>query len=84
MQLAGVLEKDLDYFLMDTPYVNRERLIDHEIAAKLNQCNMFTLIVLGKMLDVLLEYQHTLNTEQNTQISTNAQASDKDTDPKPE
>ena len=40
MQLAGVLEKDLDYFLMDTPYVNRERLIDHEIAAKLNQCNI--------------------------------------------
>ena len=47
-------------------------------AAKLNQCNASTLIVVGKILDALLEYQHTLNTEQN------AQPPDEDTGSKPE
>ena len=78
MRIADALEKDLDYFLLDTPYISREKLIDHEIAAKLNQCNASTLIVVGKILDALLEYQHTLNTEQN------AQPPDKDTGSKPE
>lgn len=78
MRIADALEKDLDYFLLDTPYISREKLIDHEIAAKLNQCNASTLIVVGKILDALLEYQHTLNTEQN------AQPPDEDTGSKPE
>ena len=45
MRIADVLEKDLNYFPMDTTYVNGKRLIDHEIAAKLNQCNASILIV---------------------------------------
>lgn len=59
IRIADALEKDLDYFLLDTPYVNRERLIEHEISAKLKQCNTSTLVVVCKILDTLLEYQHT-------------------------
>ena len=84
MRIADALEKDLDYFLLDTPYISREKLIDQEIAAKLNQCNASTLIVVGKILDALLEYQHTLNTEQNAQTQPHAQAPDIDTGSEPE
>ena len=34
MRIADALEKDLDYFLLDTPYISREKLIDHEIAGR--------------------------------------------------
>lgn len=65
MNLSRVLEKDFDYFLLDTPYANRDKMIDAEIAGKLGQCSSHTLIAVNKMLDVFLDYQRTFNTEQN-------------------
>ena len=65
MRIARVLEKDLDFFLRDTPYVSRNWVIDREIANKLDQCNASTLLAVSKILDVLLDYQQSLNTEQN-------------------
>ncbi len=60
LKLAYVLDKDFDYFLMDTPYARRNQLIDGEISMKLTMCNTSTLIAVNKMLDVLLEQQQAL------------------------
>ena len=38
LKLASVLEKELDYFLLDTPYARRDSIIDNEIAMKLKKC----------------------------------------------
>ena len=66
MQIAKVLEKDLDFFLLvDTPYVSRTKRIDLEIADKLDQCAPSTLLAVSKILDALLDCQHMLSTEQN-------------------
>lgn len=64
LKVSRVLDKDFDYFLSDTPYVRQSRIIDGEIADKLNQCNSATLVAASKMLDVLLEQQKLLSTEQ--------------------
>lgn len=57
LKLAFVLEKNFDYFLLDTPYAKCESIINSEIADKLNQCNSTTLITVSKIIDVLLEQQ---------------------------
>ena len=57
MKLSLVLEKDFDYFMMDTPYVRQERLIDTEILKKLKKCTPATLISVNKIIDILLEQQ---------------------------
>ena len=57
MKLSLVLEEDFDYFLMDTPYVRQERLIDTEILKKLKKCTPATLISVNKIIDILLEQQ---------------------------
>lgn len=58
MRIAYVLEKSIDYFLLDTPYAKRENIIDAEIAEKLNRCDSVTLLAVNKMLDILLEQQN--------------------------
>ncbi len=57
LKLAQVLDKDFDYFLLDTPYARQDSLIDGEISEKLKRCNTATLVAANKMLDVLLEQQ---------------------------
>lgn len=57
LKLSQVLDKDFDYFLLDTPYAKCSSIIDKEIAEKLNRCDAATLITASKILDVLLEYQ---------------------------
>lgn len=64
LKLAFALEKDFDYFLLDTPYAKCESIIDTEIADKLNKCNSTTLIAVSKMLDILIEQQNMLVAEQ--------------------
>lgn len=64
LKLAYTLEKDFDYFLLDTPYVRCDRMIDTEIADKLKQCNSTTLIAVNKIIDVLLEQQNMIDAEQ--------------------
>ena len=58
MRIAYALEKEIDYFLLDTPYAKRENLINAEIAEKLNSCDSVTLLAVNKMLDILLEQQN--------------------------
>ncbi len=58
MRLSVVLEKDFDYFLLDTPYVRRDRVIDSEILKKMEKCSPATLISISKIIDILLEQQN--------------------------
>ena len=58
MKLSLVLEKDFDFFLLDTPYAKCDSIIDKEIARKLGRCNAATLISVSKIIDVLLEQQN--------------------------
>ena len=57
LKLSLVLEKNFDFLLLDTPYAKCDSIINTEIAAKLKQCNVTTLITISKMIDVLLEQQ---------------------------
>lgn len=57
LKVAMALEKDFDYFFLDTPYANCNCIINTEIAEKLNRCNAMTLITASKILDVLIEQQ---------------------------
>lgn len=57
LKLSYALEKNLDYFLLDIPYVKKDNLIDDEIAKKLKKCNSTTLVAINQMIDVFLEYQ---------------------------
>ena len=59
LKLAFVLEKDFDYFLLDTPYAKCDSIINTEISDKLKQCNATTLVTINKMIDLLIEYQQT-------------------------
>ncbi len=58
MRLSVVLEKDFDYFLLDTPYVRRDRIIDSEILKKMEKCSPATLISISKIIDILLDQQN--------------------------
>lgn len=57
LKLAFILEKDFDYFLLDTPYAKSESITNIEIAEKLKKCNVATLLTVNKIIDVLLEQQ---------------------------
>lgn len=61
LKLSSALEKNFDFFLLDTPYANSDSIIDTEIAQKLKKCNASTLVSINKIIDVLLEQQHTFS-----------------------
>ena len=60
LKLSLVLEKNFDYFLLDTPYAKCESIINTEIADKLNQCSAATLVTVSKILDALIDQQKML------------------------
>jgi len=64
LKLSLVLEKDFDYFLLDTPYAKCESIINSEISEKLHHCNATTLITVSKIIDVLLDQQKMLSLDQ--------------------
>lgn len=66
VKLSVILEKDFDYFLLDTPYVRQERIINSEISEKLKQCSSMTLVTVSKILDALLDQQKMQKTEQDS------------------
>lgn len=61
LKLAFVLEKDFDFFLLDTPYAKCDSIINAEIADKLKKCNVATLITISKIIDALIEQQNMLS-----------------------
>lgn len=64
LKISSVLDKDLNYFLLDTPFAQRGCIIDTEIAHKLDRCSATTLVAVSKMIDILLEQQQVLTAEQ--------------------
>lgn len=63
LKLSFVLEKEFDFFLLDTPYARRESIINAEIADKLKQCDTTTLITINKIIDAMIEQQNMLPTD---------------------
>ncbi len=57
LKLVYALDTDLNFFLMDTPYVEKDSIIDSEIADKLSLCSPSTLLSVNKIIDILLEQQ---------------------------
>lgn len=57
LRISRALGYNIDYFLLDTPYVLPETLVSIEISQKLDMCTSRTLIVLNKILDILIDSQ---------------------------
>ena len=66
LKLSSALEKDVDYFLCDTPYVSKSHLIDTVIAEKLDKCTPQSLLMISGIIDVLIESQNLYNGEKHT------------------
>lgn len=66
LRIATALDKDFDYFLLDTPYVRRDSIINTELADKIKRCNATTLITLSRIIDALIEQQDILGSERQT------------------
>lgn len=60
LKLSNALGKDLNYFILDTPYVTPSCVIDTEIAEKLSKCDPITLNVVNQAIDLLLQQQKSL------------------------
>lgn len=56
-RISIILEKSMDYFVMDNAYANPQTKIDNSIAPKLSQCDAHMLTVVEGLLDNLLTYQ---------------------------
>ena len=57
IKIASVLDKDIEYFLLDVPYTRSGTIINSEIAEKLNRCSSATLIAVNQMIDTMMEYE---------------------------
>jgi len=66
VRLAAILEKDFEYFLLDSPYIKNSSIIDGDLSEKLKQCDSMTLITLNKIIDALLEQQRLSKAQQTT------------------
>lgn len=64
LKISCVLDKDLNYFLLDTPFTQRDCIIDTEIANKLERCSPATLVAVSRVIDILLDQQQALSIEQ--------------------
>lgn len=62
LKLSYALEKNLDYFLLDTPYAKTES-VNAEIAKKLEKCTPPTLLSISKMIDLFIEHQNMIDDE---------------------
>lgn len=60
LRLSNALGKDLNYFILDTPYVSPSCVINTEIAEKLNRCDSSTLVAVNEIIDILLKQQNEL------------------------
>ena len=63
LRISHALQKEVDYFLLDTPYANRDTIINSEISNKLKRCNASTLVTVNSILDALLDHQSHQHTD---------------------
>lgn len=59
LKVSLALEKDINFFLLDTPYASRDCIINADIASKLDRCDADTLVTVSRIIDVLLDAQQT-------------------------
>ena len=62
--ISYVLEEDLNYFLLNISFTQRNCIVDMQIANKRDRCNPTTLITVRKITDILLAQQQALSVEQ--------------------
>ena len=60
-KISVILEKSMDYFVMDHPNANPEVKINTEIAPKLTQCDPQMLDMVVSFLDRLISYRDNLS-----------------------
>ena len=60
-KISVILEKSMDYFVMDNPNANPEVKINTEIAPKLTQCDPQMLDMVVSFLDRLISYRDNLS-----------------------
>lgn len=60
LKISHALGKNLDYFLMDTPFVSKDTIINSEIAEKLSKCTPATLVAINQIIDIFLEQESEL------------------------
>ena len=60
LKIAYALDTSLDYFLLDTPFVRPETIINSEISEKLSKCSAATLVAVNKSIDTLITLQNEL------------------------
>lgn len=56
-RISMVLEKSMDYFVMDSVHANPQTKIDNSIAPKLSQCDAQMLTVVDGLLNNLITYR---------------------------
>ena len=59
-RISVILEKSLDYFVMDNPYVKPEIKISMELAPKLSQCDSQMLDMVDSFVERLIQYRNGL------------------------
>ena len=64
LRIAFALDTSLDYFLLDTPFVRSETIIETEISAKLRKCRPETVVAVNQIIDVLYEQEQRLTLEE--------------------
>lgn len=57
LRISLALNAPLDYFLLETPYVLPQVVINRKIAGQLDLCEPDTLQAVSKMIDILIEQQ---------------------------
>ena len=57
LRISRALEYNIDYFLLDTPYVLPQTLVSIDISKKLDKCTSRTLITLNRIIDALIDLQ---------------------------
>ena len=62
--IAIVLGRPIDYFVLDTPIISKERVFELDIDQKLKDCDKSVLDSITKIIDVLnVQHQTDLNHE---------------------
>lgn len=56
-KISYVLEKELQFFVLGTPYAGKAAIVDQEIAEKLKRCDAATLVSVSNIIDTLLDQQ---------------------------
>ena len=60
-KISVILEKSMDYFVMDNPGANPRMKINTEIAPKLTQCDAQMLDIVDSLLDKLIGYRDNIS-----------------------